>query len=312
MLRVVLRRFAGLAITLPLTLVVVFMLTSVIPGDVARRILGREATQEAVDAKRAALGLDRPLLQQFWSWASGFVRGDWGTSYTKDEPVRGLVLEHLGRSLVLGGVAFAILVPLSVGLGLIAGFRQGTRTDRVITVGGLIGTSTPEFVSGVVLLILFTVQVQWLPVSARPEHGAAGLVLPTACLLIATTGYVSRMIRASVVATLEQPYVRTARLKGLTTGELVRQHVLRNSLLVPITALGVQLRYVVGGLVTVEVLFNYGGIGSLLLEAARDKDVPTLQAATLVAGVFVMVTFLITDLLYMWIDPRVRIGQQQR
>ena len=309
--RVVLRRVAALAITLPLTAAVVFFLTSVLPGDVARRILGREATQEAVDAKNAALGLDRPLWQQFADWAGGFLRGDWGTSFTKGEPVRGLVLAHLGRSLVLGGAAFLILVPLSVGLGLLAGFRHGTRTDRVINVGGLIGTATPEFVSGVVLLIVFTVQLHWLPVSARPEHGPAGLVLPIACLLIATTGYVSRMVRSSVVTTLEQPYVRTARLKGLTTNELVRRHVLRNSLLVPITALGVQLRYVVGGLVTVELLFNYGGIGSLLLEAARDKDVPTLQAATLVAGAFIMVTFLITDLLYMWIDPRVRIGQQR-
>lgn len=307
MRRVVLHRLAGLAITLPLTAVVVFLLTSVIPGDVARRILGREATQQAVDAKRAALGLDRPLWDQFGSWVGGFVRGDWGASYTKGEPVRELVLGHLGRSLVLGGLAFAILVPLATGLGLLAGYRSGTRTDRTISVAGLLGTATPEFVSGVALLVVFTVQLGWLPVSARSEYGLRGLVLPIACLLIATVGYVSRMVRASVVATLDQPYVRTARLKGLTTGQLVRRHVLRNSLLVPITALGVQLRYVVGGLVTVELLFNYGGIGSLLLEAARDKDVPTLQAATLVVGAFVTATFLITDLLYLAIDPRVRL-----
>lgn len=308
MRRVVLHRLAALAITLPLTSAVVFLLTAVIPGDVARRILGREATQQAVEAKRATLGLDRPLWRQFGSWVGGFVRGDWGTSYTKGEPVRELVLGHLGRSLVLGGLAFVILVPVATGLGLLAGYRNGTRTDRTISVVGLLGTATPEFVSGVVLLVVFTVQLGWLPVSARPEYGLRGLVLPIACLLIATVGYVSRMVRASVVATLEQPYVRTAQLKGLTTGQLVRRHVLRNSLLVPITALGVQLRYVVGGLVTVELLFNYNGIGSLLLEAARDKDVPTLQAATLVVGAFVTATFLVTDLLYLAIDPRVRLA----
>lgn len=303
-----LRRLGALAITLPLTSVVVFTLTSVLPGDVARRILGREATQQQVDTKRAELGLDRPLVEQYLDWLGGFVRGDWGTSYTKGEPVRELVVDALGRSLVLGGLAFAVLVPTALTLGVIAGLRRGTRTDRAISIGALCGTATPEFVSGVVLLIVFSVQLGWLPPSARTEYGLRGLVLPIACLVIVTVGYVSRMVRASVIATMEQPYIRTARLKGISPAELVRRHVLRNSLVVPVTTLGVQLRYLVGSLVTVELLFNYAGLGSTMLTAAREQDVPTLQAATMVSGLFIFATFLVTDLVYAALDPRVRIG----
>lgn len=308
MLGLLARRSGAALVTLALTSVVVFGLTNVIPGDVARRILGREAPQEAVDAKRAELGLDRPLLAQYTGWVRGFVTGNWGTSFTKGEPVRDLVLTHLARSLLLGALAFVVLVPVALTLGLVAGLRHGTRTDRAITVLGLCGTATPEFVSGVLLLILFSVELGWLPSSARDEHGLSGLVLPVACLVIVCVGYVTRMVRASVVDTLGRPYVRTARLKGISTFELVRRHVLRNSLIVPVTALGVQLRYLIGGLVTVEVLFNYSGIGSLLLDAAQERDVPTLQAATLVTGALILVTFILTDSAYAWLDPRVRPG----
>ena len=158
------------------------------------------------------------------------------------------------------------------------------------------------------LLLVFSVRLGWLPASARSEYGLKGLVLPVACLLIVTVGYVTRMVRASVVATMHRPFIRTARLKGLTTPQLVRRHVLRNSLVVPVTTLGVQLRYLVGGLVTVELLFNHAGIGSLLLTAAREKDVPTLQAATLVTGVFVVGTFLLADICYALLDPGSRRG----
>jgi len=308
--RLLARRIGGLAITLALTSMVVFAMTSVIPGDVARRILGREASQEAVNAKQAELGLDRPLIEQYRSWLSGFVRGDWGTSFTKGESVRSLVLTHLAHSLTLGLIAFAVLVPVALGLGLLAGLRNGTRTDRTITVLSLCGTATPEFVSGVLLLIVFSVRLDWLPSSARDEYGFRGLVLPVICLVIVCVGYVTRMVRASVIATLDRPYIRTARLKGITTRSLVRRHVLRNSLVVPITALGVQLRYLIGGLIAVEFLFNFAGIGSLLLEAAQEKDVPTLQAATLVTGVVIMLTFMLTDSVYMWLDPRVRVGAE--
>jgi peptide/nickel transport system permease protein len=304
------RRVGGAIITLALTSVVVFTLTNVIPGDVARRILGREAPQEAVDAKRAELGLDRSLFEQFRSWLGGFLRGDWGTSYTKGEPVKDLVLSHLARSLQLGLLAFVVLVPLSLGLGLLAGLRHGSRTDRAISVLGLCGTATPEFVSGVILLILFSVRFDWLPSSARDEYGVRGLVLPVLCLIIVTVGYVTRMVRASVVATLERPYIRTARLKGISTGALVRRHVLRNSLIVPVTALGVQLRYLIGGLIAVEFLFNYPGIGSLLLESAQEQDIPTLQAATLVSGAVLLLTFTLTDAVYAWLDPRVSVGSR--
>jgi peptide/nickel transport system permease protein len=306
--RLLLGRSASLLLTLLITSVIVFALTSVVPGDVARRILGREAPQSAVDAKRAELGLDQPLVTQYWRWFGGFVRGDWGESYTKGEPVFATTIAAVQKSLVLGLIAFAVLVPVALVLGLIAGFRPGSRLDRAIVVGGLTGTATPEFVSGVLLLVVFSVNLGWLPPSSRSEYGLRGLVLPALCLVLVTFGYVTRMVRASVIDTTSQPWVRTARLKGLSTSQLMGRHVLRNSLIVPTTALGLQLRYMIGGLVTVEVLFSYAGVGSLLLNAALEKDVPTLQAATMVSGAIILVTFLLNDVLYALLDPRVRLG----
>ena len=160
------------------------------------------------------------------------------------------------------------------------------------------------------LLIVFSVRLHWLPSSARAEYGLRGLVLPVVCLLIVTASATSaRMVRASVVATLELPYVRTARLKGITTSDRsCAATCCATRSIVPVSALGVQLRYLVGGLITVELLFNYAGVGSLLLEAAQEKDVPTLQAATLVTGVIIILTFVLTDLVAAWLDPRVRLG----
>ena len=307
------RRLVAVPLTLVAVSVLVFALTAVVPGDVARRIVGREASPEAAAAVRADLGLDRPLVEQYGSWATGFVTGDWGTSYTRSEDVRPLVLDRLGQSLLLGGVAFAVLVPVALGLGLLAGARHGGRLDRAIGVSSVVGTATPVFVSGVVLLIVFAVQLRWFPtVAAAPPGSGLGeqlrrIVLPVVALVVLCAGYVLRMVRASTIATVESPYVRAAELRGLTRRQVVRRHVLRNALVPPLAALGVQLRWLIGGLVTVELLFSYPGIGALVVESAESKDVPTLQAAVLVLGTLVLATFVVTDLLYALLDPRIRL-----
>lgn len=304
----VLRRLGAGLLTLLLTSLVIFVLTAVVPGDVARSVLGREASPAAVDAKREALGLDEPLAKQYVTWLGGFVRGDWGTSYITGLPVRDRVLDAVARSLVLAAATFALLVPLALLLGVLAGLNPGSWGDRTISAFVVTGTATPEFVSGTLLLVVFSVSLGWFPPSARSEYGLRGLVLPVACLLVVTVGYVSRMVRAQVILTMQQPYVLTARVKGITTGQLVRRHVLRNSLAVPLSALGVQLRYLIAGLVAVELLFSYPGVGSLLLTAAREKDVPVLQAAAVVTGVVILATFLLSDVISGWLDPRLRTG----
>lgn len=314
-LRLLRRRLAAVPLTLLLVSVLVFLLTSVIPGDVARRVVGREAPPEAVAAVREDLGLDRPLVEQYGSWLSAFATGDWGESYTRGEPVGPLVRDRLGRSLLLAGLAFAVLVPVAVGLGLVAGMRPGGRLDRVISVGGMVGTSTPLFVVGVVLLVVFAVQLRWLPAKADAPPGAdlveqvRRLLLPVVTLVVVSTGYVARMVRASTVATVESHHVRAATLLGLPARQVVTRHVLRNALVPPLASLGVQLRWMLSGLVTVELLFSYPGLGALVLESAKAKDVPALQATPLVLGLVVLATFVATDLLYAALDPRIRFGR---
>jgi peptide/nickel transport system permease protein len=313
MSRFLVRRTGAALLTLLVTSLVVFVTTSVVPGDVARTILGREASQESVDALRTDLGLDRPVLVQYLDWLGDFLTGDWGHSYTLGLDVRPLVLDRTWQSLQLAGLAFVVLVPVALVTGTWAGLRRGTRTDRSIVVTGLVGSSLPEFVTGVVLLVVFSVQLGWFPISAAGADGWARLqamVLPAVALLFVTFGYVSRMVRANVISTLDSPHVRTAEIKGLPQRQIVRHHVLRNSLVTPITALGVQLRYLIGGLVTVELLFNYPGVGALLLDSAIDKDLPTLQATTMVLGVLLIATFILTDLLYSVLDPRVRLARE--
>jgi peptide/nickel transport system permease protein len=308
-MRAVAARLGSGLVTLLVASMLIFLLTAVVPGDAARTLLGREAPQSAVDAKRHELGLDEPLGRQYVAWLKGFLTGDWGESFISGQPVRDVVLDALVRSLVLAALTVVLLIPLALLVGALAGVNQGSPVDRVLSFISVAGTATPEFVSGTLLLVVFSVRLGWFPPSARSEAGLRGLVLPVACLLVVTVGYVSRMVRAQVVATMQQPYVSTARMKGLSTAQLVRRHVLRNSVTVPLSALGVQARYLLAGLVTVEVLFSYPGTGSVLVSAARGKDVPTLQAAAMVTGVAILGTFVVTDLLSSWIDPRLRTGQ---
>jgi peptide/nickel transport system permease protein len=281
---------------------------------VARTILGREASAESVAALRAQLGLDRPLVERYVTWLHGFVTGRWGESYTLGVPVRELVLGRLSASLLLAAFAFALLVPVAITLGLVAGVNHDRPVDRIVSVAGLALGATPEFVTGVVLLVVFAVRLRWFPASAQAPDGASlltrlgHLTLPAVSLVLLCTGYVARHVRAGTVASVESQYARAAELWGLTRGQVVRRHVLRNSTIPATSALGVQLQFLLGGLVTVELLFNHPGIGALLLSSALDKDLPTLQATAMVLGLLYMLIVLAADLAYRLLDPRVRLG----
>lgn len=312
-IRFLVKRIGLALVTLVLLSVIVFAISAILPGNVGRAVLGPFATQESVDALNEQLGTDRPVLEQYLDWAGGVLQGDLGNSLTTGTPAWELLRPALVNSLKLALVAFLICVPFSVLGGVIAGLRYGRFTDRSITVAGISLAAMPEFVTGIVLILVFAIWLGWLPVTAQTDPGANAatqvkyLLLPALTLTLVLFGYIARITRAGVVEALESDYTRTAYLKGLPSRVVVRKHVLRNALPPTIAVVAVQVGYLVGGLVAVEVLFNYQGIGLLVYESARAKDLPLLTAGVLVVGIVYLVVTLIADILYAALNPRIRL-----
>lgn len=289
-----------------------FFGSQVLPGNVARRILGPFADQAAVEALNRDLGTDRPLLTQYWDWISSFVQGDLGASLAYGVPVSELMGSALGNSFKLAGFAFLMVVPLAILGGVIAALKRDRIVDRVITIGGLSLTVIPEFVTGIILILVFALWLDVFPVSARAPDGSGlptqlrYLFLPALTLVILLFGYIARITRAGTIESLEADYTRTAVLKGLPRRVVIRRHVLRNSLLPTIAVVATQGAYLLGGLVVIETLFNYPGMGRLIFTAAAQKDFPLLQSGVLIVGIAVLVATLIADLLYSLLNPRIR------
>ena len=314
MSKFVLRRIGLALITLFLLSVLVFIGTQLLPGDVGRRILGPFATQDAVDALNARLGTDRPYVVQYWDWITSALTGDLGFSISFSRPVSELLGRALVNSLKLAALAFIIVVPLSLAGGIIAALKRGTATDRIITVGGLSATVIPEFVSGILLIVVFGVFLGWLPGTATAPAGSGFftqmryLILPAIPLVLVLFGYIARITRAGVIEALDADYTRTAVLKGLPRSKVIRRDVLRNALLPTIAVIASQVGYLIGGLVVVEVLFSYQGVGKLLYDAAQAADFPLLASGVLVVGVAFQISMLLADLAYSWLNPRIRLG----
>jgi peptide/nickel transport system permease protein len=312
-IRFLLKRIGLALITLVLLSMIVFGVSTILPGNVGRAVLGPFAAQESVDQLNEELGANRPVVEQYVDWAGGLVRGDLGESLTKQVPARDLLGPALENSFKLALVAFLICVPFSIVGGIISGLRYGRATDRGITIAGISFAAMPEFVTGIVLILVFAIWLGWLPVTAQWDEGAnvatqfKYLLLPAFTLTLVLFGYIARITRAGVIEALESDYTRTAYLKGLPSSVVVRRHVLRNALLPTIAVVAVQVGYLVGGLVVVEVLFNYQGIGLLIYEAARQKDLPLLTAGVLVIGIVYLTVTLIADILYAVLNPRIRL-----
>jgi peptide/nickel transport system permease protein len=306
------RRLGLALITLFLLSLIVFFAGQVLPGDPARSILGPLASPSAVRVLDHQLGVDRPLVTQYWSWISGLVHGDFGESYQFRTPVWPFVHAGLINSLKLAALAWVIVVPLGIAGGVVAALYAGRAPDRIISVAGLSATTVPDFVSGIVVIVIFGVYLKALPVTASAGAGASAtdqlyhLILPAIPLVLILFGYIARMARAGTIEALESDYARTATLKGLPRRTVIRRHVLRNSLLPTITVIATQTGYLIGGLVIVEVLFNYQGIGNLIYRAANAKDFPMLEAGILTIGVVYMVATLFADLLSTALNPRLR------
>lgn len=309
------RRLAMLGLTLLAASMLIFLVTSVLPGNVGRIMLGPFAPQDAVDTLNRQLGLDRPVAERYLGWLLAVLRGDWGRSLHFGAPVLPLVLERLGRSLLLAGVALAILLPAAIGAGVHAARREGGFFDQTVTLLALSVRALPEFVTGVLLIVVFGIELGWLPVQALapddagPAEVLRHLVMPALCLVLVLFAYVFRMARAGVIEALAADWTRTARLKGLPPRVVVFRHVLRNALLPTIAVAGAQIGWLVGGLVVVETLFRYPGIGTLIQFAATAKDLPLLVGcAVAITAVFALGN-LLADLLAATLDPRIRHGR---
>jgi peptide/nickel transport system permease protein len=312
-LAIYLLRRLGLAIvTLWILSVIIFLASRVLPGDPARAILGPLSAESAVRALDHQLGVDRPLLTQYGSWITGLLHGNMGESTQYQRPVEPLLLTALVNSAKLAGLALIVIIPLGILGGVIAALYAGRPLDRIITLSGSTAAALPEFATGIVVIIIFSVELKLLPSTAQAQPGASfgaqlkSLILPAIPLVLVLFGYIARMARAGTVEALESDYVRTATLKGLKRTVVIYRHVLRNSLLPTITVIATQTGYLFGGLIIVETLFNYQGIGNLIFHAAKAKDFPTLAAAVLTVGVVYMVATLIADLLTTVLDPRQR------
>jgi ABC-type dipeptide/oligopeptide/nickel transport systems, permease components len=312
MLRFILRRLGFVMVGLVLSSLLIFAATQVLPGDVAGMVLGRFATEEAKANLRTELGLDRPLVEQYTGWLSGFVRGDWGTSMSANVPVFDLTMGRLRNSAMLAGVAFLMYVPLGIILGLIAALRRNTWLDQVISVGSLAFIGLPEFVTAVILIAVFALKLHWFPSSSAIDPGAGfaealpRLILPALTVSLTSLAYIVRMTRSSTVEVLRMDYVRTAYLKGLTPRRVVGTHVLRNALLPTVTVVAIGIGWLVGGLIVTESVFGYPGLGRLVLFGIQRQDLPLIQATTMLIVVIFSASNLVADILYAYLNPRIR------
>ena len=314
MLRFALRR-AGLAlVTLLILVAIIFLLTRVFPSDPARQLAGPFAPQERVDAIAEANGFNDPLITQFGRLLKSVVTFDYGDSFSSPgESVVSLVMPALGKSAQLVFVGLFLTLPLAIVGGIIAARKKDTLLDRTIVTLGIASASIPEFVSGVLLQYILGVRLGWFPAISNAPDDAGFLttldylVLPALAIVIVYFGYIARITRAGTIAALEADYTRTAFMKGLTTSQVMRKHVLRNSLQPTVAVTGTQIGYLFGGLVGLEIVFNYPGLGRLTFTAATKQDFPLLTACVITVAVIFMITTLLADLIIAWMNPRARL-----
>ena len=299
-------------VTLGILSVIVFLGGQLLPGDVGRAVLGPLADARAVALFNHQVGVDRPLAVQYWDWITHFSVGDMGRSFTFRAPVAPFIGQALVNSLKLAGLAFVLVVPLGIAGGVWAALRVGQWSDRALVLLGQSLGVVPEFISSIVLILVFGVWLHWLPMSADWPEGAGPLtqlrylILPSLPLVLVFFGYIARVARAGTVEALDADYTRTAILKGLPMSTVMRRHVLRNALLPTITVVASLLGYLAGGLVVIETLFHYRGIGALIYSAARAKDFPMLEAGVLTVGAVYAIASVLADLLSAVLNPRLR------
>ena len=310
-IRFIARRLVFIAVSLLIVSAVIFWLMQVVPGDLAQTILGPGASASQVRALREQLGLSASPGVRYWHWLRGALQGQFGESQSLQTPITPLILTRAENSLVLALGAALVMFPVSIVLGFIAGLNRDRWGDSLISKVTVAVASLPEFLIAILVVLFIALKLRWLPatsfeVSGSPIDHPSTLVLPILTLALAASAYFIRITRASVAKVLESDYVLAAELKGLSRLTIMRRHVAPNALLPTITGGASYLGSLVGGLIIVEAVFNYPGLGLVILNAAQTKDVALLQAAVIFVAAFRMIMVLLADLLYMALDPRIR------
>lgn len=301
--------FQRFLLTLPalwLVLTLVFLLIHVVPGDPVEQMLGEGAAPGQLVQLRHALGLDQPLYVQYGRYLERLAHGDLGQSLTFQAPVRRIIFERYPATLSLAFLALLVCVAIAIPAGVLAAHRRGHPADRAVGVFTLLGLAVPNFALGPVLILLFSIELGWLPVSGR--GGPSFYILPAATLGAALAAILTRMVRGSMLEELSSDYVRTARAKGLSAGAVLFRHAFRNALIPIITILGLQFGTLLAGTIVTETIFSWPGVGRLTVQAISARDYPLLQGCILVIAVSYVVVNLFTDVLYAVIDPRVRVS----
>ncbi|NUU52109.1 ABC transporter permease [Curtobacterium luteum] len=313
----VLRRLGIAVLTVVLASLFVFLAVQALPGDVAQQLLGQNATPEAVQQLRASLGLDRNVWLRYLEWLGGAVHGDFGTSLVSGSPVAPTLFTAFRNSMLIAVPAMLVGVTLSLFLGVVAGVRRGRTTDRVVSVVSLVVMSVPEFMVATVLVLCFAIGLPLFPaVVLRGSDATVGELLPTiwlpiTVLTLAMAAYIVRTARSSTIDVMASEFVTTAELKGLPIRRVVWKHALPSALLPTLTVIALNVAWLLGGVVVVENVFNYPGMGKLMLESVYDRDLPTIEAIALLSAVAYVVCNLVADLVALALDPKLRTRQRR-
>jgi peptide/nickel transport system permease protein len=310
--RLIARRLAFGVLTVWAASVVIFVATEILPGDVATAILGQSATPEAVANLRAQLDLDRPAVLRYFDWLGGFLQGDLGVSLANRRPIAAVIGQRLQNTQFLAGVAAAIAVPLAILLGLLAALYRETSFDKAISTSTLAAISMPEFLIGYLLIYLFAVQLQIFPSLARVHEGMGftqklyAVALPPITLTAVVVAHMMRMTRAAIINVLSSPFIEMATLKGVPRPAIIFRHALHNALSPIINVVVLNLAYLVVGVIVVEVVFVYPGIGQLMVDGVAKRDVPLVQACGLIFAITYVGLNLLADILSILANPRLR------
>jgi len=311
------RRIALMLPILLLVSIIAFSLIHLVPGDPALVILGPEAPRETVEALRKQLRLDRPLVIQYLDWLGAAATGNLGRSLVDRQPVAKLIAQRLPATLELALLTFTISLLVAVPIGIFSATRRGSPGDYVASVASLVGQSIPHFWLGIMLIVFFALKLKWLPASGYvhftqdPKANLLAMIMPAAATGAREAAVITRFLRASLLETLKSDYVRTAKAKGLSERIVVLKHAVRNALIPVITASGLQIAGLLGGLVITETIFTIPGFGRLIVDAIFQRDIPVIQGAVLVAALMVMTINLLVDMIYSMVDPRIKLSARR-
>ena len=294
--------------------IIVFLIMAAIPGDPATAILGSYATPENVEKLNRDLGLDEPLVQRYFIWLGNLLQGDWGRSFSLNRPVLDEVLERFNATLILAGTAFVICAALGVLAGVVSAARQYGAADKLITFVVLIGISVPSFFLGMMMILTFAVNLRWLPVSGMYAIYGGGdlpdllrhLVMPATALAVVATGVIARLSRSAMLEVLRQDYIRTARAKGVGETRVIWRHALKAAMVSIIPVLGIQAGFVLSGAVYIEIVFQWPGIGRMLVDAILTRDILLVQGGVVFVAAAYVLFNIVVDVAQSLLDPRIK------